>query len=340
MTFWEDKRVLLTGGGGFLGSHVREALARDGCEHVFVVRSGVYDITHETEVCRLFQDLQAGIGGWPSRLHGKTAPVDIVIHLAGLVGGIGANKSNPADFYYRNLMMGTLMMHYSQLAGASKFVAAGAGCGYPEHAPMPLKESSFWDGFPQTESAPYSLAKRMLQVQSIAYWKQYKFPAIIGVPGNIYGPYDNFDLENAHVVPALVRKFVESDRVVVWGSGKPTRDFVYAGDVARGLLLAAEIYEQSELVNLSSGRDHSIREVIETLVEITEFQGSLSWDSSRPDGQIRRLFDMSKAEKDLGFRATTTLKQGLATTVEWYRANREHARNYEPLPEVATAVPS
>ena len=338
MTFWEDKRVLLTGGGGFLGSHVREALAAAGCPHVFVVRSSDYDITRETEVQRLFQNLQAGIGEWPSRFHGNAAPVDIVIHLAGLVGGIGANKARPADFYYRNLMMGTLIMHYSRLAGAAKFVAAGAGCGYPEHAPMPLNESSFWEGFPQVESAPYSLAKRMLHVQSIAYWTQYKFPAIIGIPGNIYGPYDNFDLENAHVVPSLVRKFVESDRVVVWGSGKPTRDFVYAGDVAKGLLLAAEIYDQAELVNLSSGRDYSIRELIETLIETTDYKGSFSWDLSRPDGQIRRLFDVSKAEKDLGFRATTTLREGLASTVDWYRANRERARNYEPLPEEAMAI--
>jgi GDP-L-fucose synthase len=199
---------------------------------------------------------------------------------------------------------------------------------------MPLKETSFWDGLPQEESAPYSLAKRMLQVQSIAYWKQHRFPAIIGVPGNIYGPYDNFDLENAHVIPALVRKFVESDSVVVWGSGKPTRDFVYAGDVAKGLLLAAETYDRAELVNLSSGRDHSIQEVVDTLIEITNYKGTVTFDTSRPGGQIRRLFDMSKAERDLGFKATTSLRDGLAKTVEWYRANRESARNYEPLPEV------
>jgi GDP-L-fucose synthase len=338
MSFWENKRVLLTGGGGFLGSHVREALAEAGCPQVFVVRSSAYDITRETEVQRLFQGLQAGLGGWPSRFDGRTAPVDIVIHLAGLVGGIGANKAKPADFFYRNLMMGTLMMHYSRMVGAAKFIAAGAGCGYPEHAPMPLLETSFWDGYPQEESAPYSLAKRMLQIQSRAYWKQFRFPAIIGVPGNIYGPYDNFDLENAHAIPALVRKFVESDPVVVWGSGKPTRDFVYAGDVAKGLLLAGEIYDQAELVNLSSGRDHSIREVVETLIEITDYRGGFAWDTSRPDGQIRRLFDVSKAERDLGFRATTSLREGLARTVDWYRANRGQARNYEPLPEFAVTA--
>lgn len=320
MSFWSNKKVVLTGGGGFLGSHVAEALTVAGCNEVFIVRSREFDLTSETEVIRLFADRRA-------------SKVDIVIHLAGLVGGIGANKAKPADFFYRNLMMGTLMLHHSWLAGAKKFVAAGAGCGYPEHAPVPLRETTFWDGLPQVESAPYSLAKRLLQIQASAYWKQHGFPAIIGVPGNIYGPYDNFDLENAHVIPALVRKFVEGKDVVVWGSGKPTRDFVYAGDVARGLLLAGEKYDQAEVVNLSSGRDHSVREVVDILVEATGFQGSMTWDATRPDGQIRRLFDVSKARTDLGFHATTSLRDGLVKTVDWYRENRERARNQEPLPE-------
>jgi GDP-L-fucose synthase len=302
------------------------------------VRSNEYDLTKEADVSRLFTDLQAGKGAWPSRFDGRPAPVDVVIHLAGLVGGIGANKARPADFFYRNLMMGTLMLHYSWLAGVQKFVAAGAGCGYPEHAPIPLKETSFWDGLPQAESAPYSLAKRLLQIQAQAYWAQHRFPAIIGIPGNIYGPYDNFDLENAHVVPALVRKFVESQNVVVWGSGKPTRDFVYAGDVAQGLLRAGEVYDRAEVVNLSSGKDYSIRKVVDTLVEVTTFQGTFTWDATRPDGQLRRLFDISKAQKDLGFCATTNLRDGLGKTVAWYRENRDVARNYEPLPE--TGIPA
>ena len=331
MIFWENKRVLLTGGGGFLGRHVHEALISAGCPHVYVVRSKSYDLTKETEVCRLFTDLQAGKDGWPNQFDGRSNPVDIVIHLAGLVGGIGANRSKPADFFYRNLMMGVLTMHYSRLAGASKFVAAGAGCGYPEFAPMPQKETSFWDGFPQEDSAPYSLAKRMLQVQSIAQWKQHRFPAIIGVPGNIYGPYDNFDLENAHVIPALVRKFVDDENVVVWGSGKPTRDFVYAGDVAVGLLQAGETYERAELVNLSSGKEHSIREVVECLTDVAEFRGTVTWDATRPEGQIRRVFDISKAQNDLGYQCPTSLRDGLAKTVEWYRANRENARTFEPI---------
>ena len=315
-SYWTDKLVLVTGGGGFLGSHVVEKLRAAGCKKVFVVRSHEYDLTKEDQVSRLFQE----------------HPTDIVVHLAGLVGGIGANKARPAEFFYQNIMMGVLVTHYAWKTGAKKFVAAAAGCGYPEHAPLPLKEDSFWDGFPQQESAPYSLAKRMLHVQSMAYWKQHGFPAIVTIPGNIYGPYDNFDLENAHVVPALVRKFAEATdqaqpRVVVWGTGRPTRDFVYGGDVAEGILRAAEVYERPELVNLSSGRETSIGEVVETLVRITKFNGEVRWDASRPDGQARRLFDVSKAKRDLGFEARSSLETGLGTTVEWYRRNRVTARN-------------
>jgi GDP-L-fucose synthase len=287
-----------------------------------VVRTRDYDLTQEERVKRLFSD----------------HPAHIVFHLAGLVGGIGANKARPADFFYQNMMMGVLTLHYAWKSGAQKFICAGAGCGYPEHAPLPLKENSLWDGFPQQESAPYSLAKRMLHIQSLAYWAQYRFPAVVAIPGNIYGPHDNFDLEEAHVIPALVRKFVEAvdtpptlgnggRRVTVWGTGRPTRDFVYAGDVAEGILRAAELYEQPELVNLSSGMEASIREVVETLADITGFQGDVVWDSGRPDGQSRRLFDISKAERDLNFRARTSLREGLELTVDWYRTHRGEARN-------------
>lgn len=307
---------MVTGGAGFLGTHVVERLKSAGCDDVFIVRSRDYDLTKEEDVARLFAD----------------HPADVVIHLAGLVGGIQANKLRPADFFYQNLMMGTLTLHYAWRSGAAKFIAAGAGCGYPEHAPMPLKEEHFWDGFPQQESAAYSLAKRMLHVQAIAYWRQHRFPAIVTIPGNIYGPYDNFDLEHAHVVPALVRKFVTAvdeghSEVVVWGSGTPTRDFVYAGDVAEGILLAAEHYDCPELINLSSGCESSIRDVVELLRDITGFHGEVVWDRSRPDGQARRLFDVSKAKRDLGFEARTSLREGLQKTVEWYRANRNSARN-------------
>ena len=326
---WSQTRVLVTGGGGFLGSHVVEKLRAAGCRDLFVVRSREYDLTKEEQVARLF------------RQH----PCDLVLHMAGLVGGIGANQAYPAEFFYRNLMMGTLTMHYAWRSGAQKFICSGAGCGYPEHAPMPLNEGSFWQGFPQQESAPYSLAKRMLQVQSQAYWRQYQFPAIVTIPGNIYGPYDNFDLENAHVVPALVRKFVEatangSDRrhkVVVWGSGKPTRDFVYAGDVAEGILRAAEVYDRAEFVNISSGSEHSIRDVTEAIADLTGFRGEIAWDCSRPDGQARRWFDISKAQTDLGYSARTSLRQGLKLTIDWYRQHRFQARNVVPVLAAAAA---
>ncbi len=336
MNYWADKRVVLTGGAGFLGSHVLEKLKTAGCEHIFVVKSEDYDLTKEQAVAKLFSDLKSGINGWPAKVAGQESAVDIVVHLAGLVGGIGANRARPADFFYKNLMMNVLTLDQARQAGVSKVVAAGAGCGYPENAPMPQKESSFWDGFPQVDSAPYSLAKRMLHVQSMAYWGQYKFPIIVTIPGNIYGPYDNFDLENAHVIPALVRKFVEAtedkhDEIVVWGSGKPTRDFVYAGDVAEGILKAVEVYNQPELVNLSSGQDHSIREVVETLTTLTGFEGKIVWDTARPEGQARRVFDVTKARTELAFEAQTDLDNGLKRTVNWYKANRKTARNLEPI---------
>ena len=315
MSLWASKRVVVTGGAGFLGSHVIRELESAGCREVLVVRSRDYDLTKEGGAIRLMADTQP----------------DIVFHLAGLVGGIGANKARPADFFYQNLMMGTFMLHHACRAKVEQFVAAGAGCGYPEHAPMPLKETDFWSGLPQAESAPYSLAKRLLQIQSLAYHQQYGFVSIIGVPGNVYGPDDNFDLEASHVVPALVRKFVDAQerrekRVVVWGTGRPSRDFVYASDVARGLLLACERYKGPELVNISSGVETTVAELVETLVSITGFEGEVVWDESRPDGQARRCFDISKAERDLGFRPAVGLREGLERTVDWYRANKVAAR--------------
>lgn len=315
MPFWENKSVIVTGGAGFIGSHVVEALKEEGCHQVIVVRRRDYDLTREENAVRLLED---------------THP-DIVIHLAGLVGGILANKERPAEFFYQNITMGTFMIHHSWRYGVKKFVAAAAGCGYPEHAPMPLKETYFWDGFPQQESFPYSLAKRMLHIQSMAYFKQYGFSSVIVIPGNVYGTNDNFDLSAGHVIPALVRKFVDAvergdKQVVVWGSGKPSRDFVYAGDVARGMLLAAEKYDEPELVNLSSGVETSIREVVDLLVELTGFNGQVVWDTSRPDGQLHRCFDVSKAKTELGFETRVSLREGLRLTVEWYQKNRAVAR--------------
>ncbi len=316
MSFWQDKSVMVTGGGGFLGNHVVEQLKELGCKNVVVVRSKDYDLVKEQDAIRLFDE----------------HPCDIVMHLAGYVGGIQANKDFPADFFYRNLMMGVHVLHYAWKSGAKKVVAAGAGCGYPEEAPLPIKESDYWNGYPQDVSAPYSLAKRMLHVQSMAYWRQYGFPILVGIPGNIYGPYDNFDLEAAHVVPALVRKFVEATddgkpSVEVWGTGKATRDFVYGGDVAKGLILMAEKIDEPVLLNLSRGQEASVREVVEQLVEITGFGGEIDWQTDRPEGQSRRLFDMSKTQEALGFGCDTSLHDGLKQTVDWYRANRTTARN-------------
>ncbi len=315
MTYWSGKRVLVTGGAGFLGSHVVEALERRDCAEIVVARSRDYDLTENDNAARLLAD----------------ARPQVVIHLAGLVGGILANNERPADFFYQNLTMGTFMLDQSYRFGVEKFVAAGAGCGYPEDIPLPQKETDFWNGFPQEESAPYSLAKRLLHIQSIAYYRQHGFVSVIAIPGNIYGPHDNFDLNASHVIPALVRKFVEAvdgggEAVEVWGTGAPTRDFVYAGDVAEGMLLAAERYDRPELVNLSSGEETSIRTVVETLTEITGFGGRIEWITTRPNGQLRRCFDISKARRDLGFRASTGLRQGLARTVDWYREHRAVAR--------------
>jgi len=315
MSFWKNKRVLVTGGGGFLGSHVVEKLKGRGVTGVFVVRSKDYNLAVEAEVIRLF----------------KEHPADLVLHLAGLVGGILPNKEKPADYFYQNLMMGTLMHHCSWRNGVQKFIAAGAGCGYPESAPNPLKETSFWDGFPQKESAPYSLAKRLLSIQSEAYFRQHGFVSVITIPGNIYGPYDNFNLLDAHVIPALVRKFVEATEkrassVEVWGTGKAARDFVYAGDVAEGVLLAAETQDKYELINLSSGRETPIREVVELLKKVTGFAGEITWNTSRPDGQMHRRFDTSKAKQLLGWEARTGLEEGLRLTADWYRQHQAEAR--------------
>lgn len=305
-----EETILVTGAYGFLGRAVVSALEARGCGHIVKVRSREYDLTRETEVERLFEAHQPAI----------------VFHLAGLVGGILVNKERPADFFLQNLLMGTFMLHHSWKNGARKFIAAGAGCGYPLAAPLPLEEKDFWAGMPQPESAPYSLAKRILAIQSEAYERQHGFHSIICIPGNLYGPWDNFNLHDAHVVPALVRKFVEATdgdlpEVEVWGSGRPTRDYVFSMDVAEGMLLAADTYESSQVVNISSGVESSVKEVCAHLVDITGYRGRLRWNTDRPEGQARRCFDLSKARRDLGFEPRTSLREGLEKTVAWYRAN-------------------
>lgn len=310
-----QQTVLLTGGTGFIGSHMATGLRDLGVKELYVVRRGDYDLTRPADVQRLFRE----------------HPADIVIHLAGLVGGILANKLRPADFCYQNLMMGTLVFHEAWRSGAKKFLAAGAGCGYPLHAPSPLREQDFWVGLPQKESAPYSLAKRLLTVQSSAYWQQHGFTSIVAVPGNVYGPADNFHLQDAHVIPALVRKFVEAvdagtPEVEVWGTGRAARDFVYVEDIVSGIVRAIERLRGSHVINLSSGHETPVRTVVEHLQRISGFQGAIRWDTSRPDGQLHRRLDTTKARELLGWTTRTDLEEGLSRTVTWYRAHQAEAR--------------
>lgn len=312
---WQDQRVVVTGGTGFLGSHLVAQLRAKSPRSLYLARHADYDLTQENQVARLLEE----------------HPADVVIHLAGLVGGILPNRERPAEYFFQNLTMGTYMLHYAWKSGARHFLAAGAGCGYPETAPNPLKETDFWAGFPQKESAPYSLAKRLLSVQADAYHRQYGFPSTILIPGNIYGPFDNFHLLDAHVIPALVRKFVEATdgrhpEVVVWGTGKAARDFIYAGDVADGILRAAERNIGTELINLSSGLETPVREVVELLTEVTGFSGRVIWDTTKPDGQLHRRFDTTKAQRLLDWKASTRLRDGLALTVDWYRKHQDEAR--------------
>ncbi len=312
MSYWTNHKVLVTGGTGFLGHHLVAALNNFQPKEVIALGSRDYDLTNEEQVKKMFKEHKP----------------DIVFHLAGLVGGILANKQRPADFFYKNLMMGTLVIHHASQNGVKRMIAAGAGCGYPENAPMPLKESDLWSGFPQKESAPYSLAKRMLSIQSVAYYQQHNFESLICIPGNIYGEYDNFNLNDSHVIPALVRKFVEAVQenkptVEVWSDGSATRDFIYAGDAAAGMIMAAEVGAPTEVINLSSGTETSIREACETLKKITGFKGQIKWDSDKPGGQKRRTFDISKAQNLLDFAAKTNLEEGLKRTCEWFERNNK-----------------
>jgi GDP-L-fucose synthase len=309
VSFWHGKRVLVTGGAGFLGFFVREKLQERGCDQVFIPRSQNYDIRQLEPIRKLLKD---------------TDP-DIVIHLAARVGGIGANRAHPAEFFYDNLMMGVQLLHEAWHYGIEKFVAFGTVCAYPKFTPVPFKEEDFWNGYPEETNAPYGLAKKMLLIQSQAYREQYGFNSIYLVPVNLYGPRDNFDLENSHVIPALIRKCIEARErgdggIVVWGTGAPTREFLYVGDSAEGILLATERYNVSEPVNLGSGMEISIKDLVDLIAELTGFKGEILWDTSKPDGQPRRSLDTSKAEKLFGFRAQISFEEGLRRTIEWYKS--------------------
>ena len=310
MGYWENKRVVVTGGAGFLGSHVVEKLEARGCRNIFVTRSADYDLVQMEQVGRLYRDKDP----------------HIVIHLAAKVGGIGANRENPGKFFYDNLMMGVQMIERGRLSGVEKFVAIGTICSYPKFTPVPFKEDDLWNGYPEETNAPYGLAKKMLLVQSQAYRQQYGFNSIFLLPVNLYGPQDNFDLDTSHVIPALIRKCIEAiqrkePEITVWGTGKPTREFLYVEDAAEGILLAAERYNKSEPVNLGVGFEISIRDLVERIARQTGFRGRIVWDPSKPDGQMRRMLDITRAEKEFGFRAKIGIDEGLQRTVEWYRKN-------------------
>ncbi len=310
-----QKRILVTGGNGFIGRNLVERLSKLGAAEVSAPTRSDCDLTHETQVEGLFKDLRP----------------QVVFHLAGLNGGILANQKRPAEFYYQNLMMGTLMIHQSWKHGVECCLTVGAGCGYPASAANPLAEDNLWEGYPQRESAPYALAKRMLGVQSEAYFQQYGFVSIVAILGTVYGPYDNFTPESAPVVAALVRKFCDasvshSESVEVWGTGKATRDCIFVDDLIEVLLRSVTHSTTSLTINASSGRATSIREIVDLLRGITNYAGNVRWLADRPEGQQHRCLDVSKAFRELNWQATTSLEDGLRKTVVWYLANRATAR--------------
>jgi GDP-L-fucose synthase len=310
MMAWEKTRVWVTGGTGFLGKAVMRKLRERGCREILATGIEQGDM------------VDAGI----TRQHLEFRP-DLIIHLAAVVGGIGANRMRPAEFFYQNLMIGVQLMHESWRAGVKKFVAIGTICSYPKHTPVPFREADLWNGFPEETNAPYGLAKKMLLVQSQAYRQQYGWNSICLLPVNLYGPGDNFDPASSHVIPALIKKFVAAkesgaDQVTAWGDGSPTREFLYVDDAAEGILLAAERYDKSEPVNLGSGMEISIRDLTEAIARRVGFTGGIRWDATQPNGQPRRRLDVSRAEQEFGFRAKVGFQDGLRLVVDWYLENR------------------
>lgn len=308
--FWTERRVIVTGGSGFLGSHVVNHLKQRGCPHVIVPRRAEYDLTRMDDAVRLFEE----------------HPANLAIHLAAVVGGIGANRREPGRFFRDNILMGVHTMEAARLAGVQKFVAVGTICAYPRDTPVPFREEDLWNGYPEPTNAPYGLAKKMLLVQAQAYRKEYGFNAIYLLPVNLYGPGDSFDPETSHVIPALIRKFIQaqesgSNRIVAWGSGHATREFLFVEDCAEAIALAAEHYDSSEPVNIGSGMEISIRDLVSCIAKHVGFQGRIEWDPTQPDGQPRRCLDTTRAERLFKFRAHTPFDVGLKQTIEWYRTH-------------------
>ena len=311
MNFWEDKRVIVTGGAGFLGSYVVEKLKDRGCKDISIPLVEKYDLTKEKNIIRLYKDY----------------PANIVIHLAAVVGGIGANQENPGKFYYDNVVMGAMLMEYARQSKIDKFVAIGTICAYPKFTPVPFKEEALWNGYPEETNAPYGLAKKMMLVQSQAYRTQYGFNSIFLLPLNLYGPRDNFNPNSSHVIPALIKKFVEAveegkNEVVCWGTGKPTRGFLYVEDAAEGILLATKKYNKSDPINLGTDLEISIKDLAELIAKLTGFKGKITWNTSKPDGQPRRKLDTTKAKQEFNFKAKMNFEEGIKKTIDWYRRSK------------------
>ncbi len=309
------KRICVTGGAGFLGTHLIRRLKEHGAREIFVPQYPDYDLVREADIIRMID----------------TAKPDIIIHLAAKVGGIGANREKPGEFFYDNLMMGVQLIHQSWLKGVEKFVAIGTICAYPKYTPIPFKEEDLWNGYPEETNAPYGLAKKMLLVQSQAYREQYGYNSIFLLPVNLYGPGDNFNPASSHVIPALIRKYLEAkeqgaDEIVAWGDGSPTREFIYVEDAAEGIALATQNYNSSEPVNIGSSFEISIKELTETIARLTGFNGSIRWDTTKPNGQPRRKLDTTRAREAFGFEAKTDFEEGLKRTIAWYANERSNGR--------------
>ena len=310
--FFKDKRVVVTGGAGFLGKYVTEGLRKRDCKYVGVPNIEDYDLVTMDDINRMYDDMTP----------------DIVIHLAAVVGGIGANREHPGEFFYKNLMMGVQLIEQARVRNIEKFVAIGTICAYPKFTPVPFKEEDLWNGYPEETNAPYGLAKKMLLVQSQAYRQEYGFNSIFLLPVNLYGPGDNFNPVSSHVIPALIKKCFDAidsgaDYIECWGTGKVSREFIYAADAAEGILLATEHYNEPEPVNIGAGFEITIKELVEKITKLTDFTGEIRWDSSKPDGQPRRMLDVSKAKQCFGFEAKTSFDEGLKATIDWYKANRK-----------------